>query len=140
MVAAVAAVIAAVATAVAAVVAAMSAGAAAVAAVVTVAVTAALSRLPRKRRSCIYLLDKRCLQMVKDPLLSLFGQRPRRGRCPIQLGEICAYVRPFDPPPGKPSGSPAGFLGLKPGLWGVQPGLRGFQPGLRGIQAGLRGF
>ena len=72
VVAAVAAAVAAVATAVAAVVAAMSAGAAAVAAVVTVAVTAALSRLPRKRRSCIYLLDKRCLQMVKDPLLSLF--------------------------------------------------------------------
>ena len=76
-------------------------------------------------------------QTVGPP--SLFGQRPRRGRCPIQQGRFCAYVRPSVRPSVR-SVRPARILGPKTRLLRPQAKFLGSPARLLGLSTKLLGL
>ena len=73
----------------------------------------------------------------QEPIYSLFGQRPWRGRCPVEQGaNFRTYVRMSPLPPMSWVGGLWGPLGLRWGSLGLKWGSLGLKWGSLGLNWG----
>ena len=101
---------------------------------------------PQPLFSPLFLTISLSLSLSPSPFLSLFGQRPRRGRCPVEHRGtfVCSFVRLFVRPPLPPRGSNPSLgaqipaSGLKSSPRGSNPSLRAQIPAL-GLKSQSRG-
>ena len=72
-----------------------------------------------------------------------FGQRPRRGRSPVEhrgLSFVRSFVRPFVRPPQALSGLKSDLSGLKSALLGLKSALSGLESTLSGLKSAFSGL
>ena len=73
------------------------------------------------------------LKLVKKAKNQVFGQRPRRGRSPVEHRgtfvhpSVCPFVRSFVSPPQALSGLKSALSGLKSALSGLKSALSGLE-------------